>query len=447
MKKVIIVLACFCFGACNTFSQTELPSLQWNEKGLNAADSVTLGIPSFDGVVVNYEKSNKRILKVKLDDPVVVSVASKPEKWGFFQFPSIYRALNNSLVVSWNMADDAVKSYGHHQAAFAVSRDGGKTWNMPQGSAPVGGGEVLPDGDRIKVYTPAALDVDTLHLPDPVKRSLGRRGLNFYRLNQLPSSLQGVYLMRLAKGGTKWDSEHAILNDPRGIRYSEAGLFPVVWWGDMHVAKDGSVIAGIYPGFEIEDNNEVKASGVTFYRSADAGRSWNVQGRIPYEPDLSADPNGDKRTGFGFTEPTYLILSNGIFLCVMRTSDGLGISPMYLSYSNDQGVTWSKPKPFTRNGVLPRLLQLDNGVIVLASGRPGVQLRFSEDSRGDQWTDPFEMLPYKNAKETVSCGYTGLLATGKNSFLIVYSDFKYPDKEGELRKAIKVREVVVTPNR
>lgn len=446
MKRVIIVLACFYFVGCNTFSKKGLPSLQWNEKGLNASDSITSGIPSYNGVTVNYMKNNKQILKVKLYDPVVVSVASKPEKWGFFQFPSIYRGINNTLVVTWNMAADAVESYGHHGPAYAVSKDGGKSWNIPQGDAPMGGGEVLPDGDRIKVYTPAALSVDTLKLPNPVAKDVGRRGLNFYRLSQLPPSLQGVYIQRLPKGETKWDIEHAILNDPKGVRYSESGLFPVVWWGDMHVAKDNSIIAGIYPGFEIGANNEINASGVTFYRSTDGGHAWNVQGRIPYEPDLNVDSNGNKRIGFGFTEPTYVILSNGIFLCVMRTTDGFGNSPMYLSYSGDQGVTWSKPRPFTPNGVLPRLLQLDNGVIVLSSGRPGVQLRFSEDSKGDAWTDPFEMLPYKNAKETVSCGYTGLITTGKNSFLIVYSDFKYHNKDGETRKAIKVREVEVTPN-
>lgn len=447
MKKLIIFFACFYFVGCNTFSKKELPSLQWNEKGLNVSDSETFGIPSYNGVTVNYMKNDKQILKVKLYDPVVVSVASKPEKWGFFQFPSIYRGINNTLVVTWNMADDAVKSYGHGGSGYAVSQDSGKSWTIPQGDAPIGGGELLPDGDRIKIYTPAALAVDTLQLPNPVAKDMGRRGLNFYSLSQLPPSLQGVYIQRLPKGETTWDTEHAILNDPKGVRYSESGFFPVVWWGDMHVARDSSVIAGIYPGFKIGDNNKINASGVTFYRSTDGGHIWNVQGRILYEPDLTVDSNGNKRIGFGFTEPAYIILSNGIFLCVMRTTDGFGNSPMYLSYSEDQGVTWSKPMPFTPNGVLPRLLQLDNGVIVLSSGRPGVQLRFSEDSKGDTWTDPFEMLPYKNAKETVSCGYTGLIATGKNSFLIVYSDFKYHNKNGETRKAIKVREVVVTPTR
>jgi hypothetical protein len=117
---------------------------------------------------------------------------------------------------------------------------------------------------------------------------------------------------------------------------------------------------------------------------------------------------------------------------------------MYISRSSDQGITWSHPVPFTPNGVLPKLLQLENGVLVLASGRPGVQIRFSHDGKGESWTDPFEMLPYDNPSEVLSCGYTQFLATGPDRFLIIYSDFKYPNEDSELRKAIKVREIIVT---
>ena len=116
---------------------------------------------------------------------------------------------------------------------------------------------------------------------------------------------------------------------------------------------------------------------------------------------------------------------------------------MYISRSTDQGVTWTRPEIMTPSGVLPRLLQLENGVVVMSSGRPGVQLRFSTDGRS--WTDPTEMMPYKDYNDQVSCGYTGLLETGPDRFLVVYSDFKYLNEVKEERKAIKVREVVVTP--
>ncbi len=89
----------------------------------------------------------------------------------------------------------------------------------------------------------------------------------------------------------------------------------------------------------------------------------------------AADPKGRDRAGF--TEPAFVILQDGTFLCVLRTTDGLGHGPMYTSRSRDRGATWSTPEVIAPAGVLPRLLTLDNGVVVLTSGRPGVQMRFS----------------------------------------------------------------------
>jgi hypothetical protein len=446
MKRliIIIILAYFFLLGCNTSSK-KLSSFHWNEQGFNNSNRLNVGIPAYAGVVVNYMSNGKNTLKVKLNEPIIISVASKPEKWGFFQFPSIYRSVDSTLVAKWNMASDAITSYGHRGDGYAVSKDGGKSWSQLQGTAPIGGGLVLSNKDEIKIYTPPALGIDTLHLPKPIANVPTGRKFTFYRLSELPPSLQGVYIQRLHKGEKQWSIEHDSLYDPDVARYSESGLFPVVWWGDMQIAEDGSAIAGTYPGFKIANNNKVSPSGVFFYRSTDEGHTWNVQGRIRYEPDVRLDPNGNKRVVLGFTEPAFAILSNGTFLCVMRTTDRLN-SPMYLSHSNDRGVTWSKPRPFTQNGVLPRLLQLSNGVIVLSSGRPGVQLRFCLDGKGEKWTDPFDMLPYKKGEDAVSCGYTGIVATGPDRFLLIYSDFKYANKENEIRKAIKVREVVVSRN-
>lgn len=128
----------------------------------------------------------------------------------------------------------------------------------------------------------------------------------------------------------------------------------------------------------------------------------------------------------------------------MRTTDGMGIGPMYASRSMDLGKTWSTPVAFAPSGVLPRLLRLRNGILVLSSGRPGVQVRFSADGRGETWTDPVEMVRIStdNAHGD-TCGYTSLVSTAPDRFLIAYSDFRHPDDEGQLRKAIKVCEIRV----
>lgn len=398
-------------------------------------------------LLAKLRQPGKPSLKVRMTEPVVVAVASRPEKWGFFQFPSLARRGDGTLAAGWSMAADSIVSYGTGQSGSAISKDGGKTWVEPNGQTGVTG-LLLPNGDRIEVLTPKAIKTSELRLPRPAGQTgdtYSQAKQTLYRLSELPPEVQGVCLSRIAKGQTKAVSERAVLDDPQALRYSLYGLFPIVWWGDLRVARDGSIIAGIYPGYWLRDDRSVDTKGgVFFYRATDAGHTWKIQGRIPYQPDLAADPRGGER--MGYTEPAFEILADGSFLCVARTTDGIGNGPMYASRSQDQGRTWSRPEVIARSGVLPRLLRLANGVLVLSAGRPGVQLRFCADGSGTTWSEPLELLPHAQENEQVSCGYTSLLATGPDRFLIIYSDFKYHTPSGEIRKAIKVCEVIVSPD-
>jgi hypothetical protein len=305
----------------------------------------------------------------------------------------------------------------------------------------------LPNGDRLRIVTPPAIKTSDLNLPKPVGQTVDTYGnikQILYRHSELPPEVQGVRLARLPKGGTAWINESAVLDDPQALRYSLRDLVPIVWWGDMRLMPDQSIIAGMYPGhFLRPDGTTDGKSHVFFYRSQDMGKTWKVQGRILYGPDPGADPKGKER--MGFTEPAYEVLEDGSFICVMRTTDGLGSGPMYSSRSIDQGRTWSQPMAFAPSGVLPKLLRLENNTLVLSSGRPGVQLRFAGDREGKSWSGPLEMLSYSSEPSAVSCGYTDLLATGPGSFLIIYSDFRFLNAQNEVRKAIKVREVRVGP--
>ncbi|MFD1140274.1 sialidase family protein [Larkinella insperata] len=444
MRKPLLILVGLLF--LSWIAEAQPSPTIWEEQKNASLTRITPGIPAYGKTDLQYQRDGKKKLRVLLGEPVVISVAQKEEKWGFYQFPTLYRSLDGALVATWAMHTDHAESYGKDSDGFAVSRDGGKTWTVPNGPKPLGDGLALPNGDRIKNYTPPALDTAILQLPPKVGRVSENYGRTFsyYKLDGLPEQLQGVYLNRLKKGQSEWTLEHNKLLDPTAVRYTDNKLFPLVWWGDMKVESTNTIITGTYPGFFLQ-NGTVPASGVHFYRSADLGRTWKIVGRIPYAPDVAQDPNGNKRLALGFTEPAFEILADGSYLCVLRTSDGLGNSPMYLSRSTDQGATWSQPKAFTSSGVLPQLLQLANGVVALASGRPGMQLRFSSGSGGLQWTDAFEMLPFHDSKDVVSCGYPDLLATGPDKFLLIYSDFKYKNEKGETRKAIKVREVTVRP--
>ena len=383
--------------------------------------------------------------KVRMLDPVVVTMGPPEEKrWGFYQFPHLERWADGRIAVRFSVHPDAAESYGLPATLpnLYVSSDEGRTWQPHTGQSPSGGLQ-LPNGDRLRMLMPRPVPVSELQLPQPVGTRTGTyRGeaYTLYRLAELPRRLQGVYFSRLAQGGNSWIEEQSSLHDSVALRYALRGIFPVFWAGDIRIERGGGLLAGIYPGYLEGDPNN--PSNIFFYSSSDNGRSWEVRGRIRYLPDLQADPRGAKRDGF--TEPAFIILADGSMLCVMRTTDGLGVGPMYASSSSDGGKSWTKPAAFARTGVLPRLLLLENGALVLSSGRPGVDLRLSPDGRGTSWTDPAQLVPVTSDQLGAdSCGYTDLLATGKDSFLIAYSWFKAKDGEGRERKTILVRRVEV----
>ena len=88
----------------------------------------------------------------------------------------------------------------------------------------------------------------------------------------------------------------------------------------------------------------------------------------------------------------------------------------------------------------------------MASGRPGLQLRFCIDGDGVNWTEPIEMLPFLDEKNNydvwgISCGYSGLLLVDNNTFCMVYSDFTTHNAKGKLRKSIVFRKVSVIKRR
>jgi hypothetical protein len=392
-------------------------------------------------------------MRCAISEPVLVAEApfvaeSGVDRWGQFQFPIMERLLDGRIAVTFHVQADSALSYGVHPAQpnRGVSVDEGRSWNLVAASDPVAG-LLLPDGDRLRCggpdVTPRALPLAGLRLPPAVGTITGTYGgLAYaqYRHAALPSLLQGVPQARLPRGGTEWLPERALLDDPELLRGSVQGVFPVVWWGDVHLLPDGALVAVVYPGrIEGEDFAHLHCG---CYRSQDHGLSWQLQGRILYRPDSVADPYADRRDGF--TEPASICLRDGILLAVLRTTDGLGSGPMYLTRSMDVGLTWSCPKVFRGWGVMPRLLLLGNGVLVLASGRPGADLSFSLDGRGENWSTPQPLVPLSTAGlQDDSCGYTSLLALTDDTFLVAYSWFKRPGADGREHKAILVRRVTI----
>lgn len=418
--------------------------LTYNELSKNK-DSLTIreGILSQHAQKIKYQRNGKTLAWIELSEPVLVAQAEQEEKWGYFQFPSIGRTLDGDLIVKWSMNEDSHKSYGKKSDRnnnIMISKDGGKTW-IPQESnshAVFEGYNVLmSNGNRLQVSTPTSKAVKMYKtIPNPIIKE-GR--YTYYRMKDLPYDLQGVYFTH-TDVNNKNTILHSELNDSNLLRCSIDGSIPVVWWGNIKQLADETLLAGVYPARYIAEDGTIVKKGVAFYKSADEGKSWNLNSKILYENKDNLNYNDEGE----FTEPTFEILSDSTLICVMRSG---WTSPMYRSYSIDMGSTWTRPDPFTPNGVLPWLKLMKNGVLVLVSGRPGVQIRFSFDGTGYSWSDPIDMIPFMKKDGTfdsaVSCGYVSLLALDNESFLIAYSDFTTKDILRRPRKSIWCRKVTV----
>ncbi len=392
-------------------------------------------------------------MKIKLSDPVLITESpfvNEPgvERWGQFQFPVFDRLLDGRIAITFHVNADSAKAYGKAplEPNRGVSSDNGRTWEIVAPDAPVAG-LLLPNGDRLRVgsydVTPVALEAEKYSLPPSRGTAIGSYGPQSYvcyRHDELPTELQGVPSARLTSGSKEWVRERARLDDPKLLRHTAEGVFPVTWWGDVSLLSDGALLAVVYPCRIEGDNFGPCHCGC--YRSEDLGYTWQLQGRLLYRPDFTSDPCASKRDGF--TEPASLVLPDGEIVAILRTTDGNGDGPLYLCRSSDEGKSWSEPTVLREYGVLPHLLRLGNGVLVMSTGRPGADLTFSFDGRGETWSERYPLVPIVGpGTQDDSCGYTSLLAVDDETFLVTYSWFVKPTSDGRTRKAIYVRRVQV----
>lgn len=443
MKKLSYsLLVLFIFTCCATGIKT---ITYFDINNAHVPLAIDEGILTTGPLRIKYKVNGRPSARIEISAPYIVIQAENEEKWGYYQFPNVGKADDGTLVVTWQMKKDSHKTYGQdadRQYTPMMSKDCGITWT-PQDRGydkRVRGYNVdMTNGVRLQVSTPASKDI---HSYKKFPKSVSKNGnRTYYIVEDLPNELQGVYLIRRNKQG-KSLSIHAKLDDHGLLRYDIGGLMPVVWWGNIKELSDGTLLSGMYPCDYIESDGSILNNCVSFYESKDEGDSWKRVGRIPFVKDGIADVKGEG----GFTEPTFEILADSTLICVMRSGS---TSPMYKSFSNDLGKTWTKPEPFTANGVKPALILLRNGVLALVAGRPGIQVRFSLDGKGVAWTEPIDMIPFMNEDgsfiQDVSCGYPSIIDADDDSFYLVYSDFTTKNKNGDERKSIVCRKVTVKP--
>lgn len=135
----------------------------------------------------------------------------------------------------------------------------------------------------------------------------------------------------------------------------------------------------------------------------------------------------------GFCEPELLNLGGGHILCALRTQGHEVYTPLYVSHSYDSGKTWEAPQEINPFGVLPRLLRMQNGAVICASGKWDTFFLISGDD-GKTWGERITVAENDGQWDRGPSGYTSIFETNPNELLIVYdhtedrvSDFNPPN--------------------
>ena len=219
------------------------------------------------------------------------------------------------------------------------------------------------------------------------------------------------------------------------------------FWGNIIPLDKKTAVGTMYGWFAGS-----KMMRCLLIRSTDRGRSWQFVSMIAGDDKLT-------RHG-GYGEPSIVRCRDGRLLCVMRTGYA---EPRILEqcWSSDAGETWTAPIPspgirgvgpedrryttpdgrkaeFHSANVSPMLVLLDNGVLAMVYGRPGIEVAFSLDGTGQKWDKVVEIVPkgaaYSYSNSDVTSGMAGLEAIGNGQAVLVYDVYEYARNPSDSRR-------------
>lgn len=192
-------------------------------------------------------------------------------------------------------------------------------------------------------------------------------------------------------------------------------------------SPSGELVACIYCWFaedKIPSSYEAKMNRFrcVLLRSADQGHTWHYGTTIAVDPTIGQE---------GFDEPVLIQLTQGPrqgrLLCLMRT--GNRVDPIYQSYSDDGGATWSPPTPTPMLGVDPDLVEMADGTLACSYGyrilreppdpAHGNYVAFSTD-QGERWGNLTHLPIEAHAGADRSTCYTGLREVEPGKLLVTF---------------------------
>ncbi len=254
----------------------------------------------------------------------------------------------------------------------------------------------------------------------------------------IKSDTPGKYLTtayRSSDGGLTHTAESVPLLDVPALKEEE----DLHWGSHVHAyvdhaiveLRDGSLLATVLGQLASDHKDRVFV-----IRSDDRGETWRYRATVAF--DLTKT---DEHYIEGFTEPDLIALAGGELLCFMRTGgkyDGRH-TPLALSRSIDDGLSWSAPVPIADRGVLPKACEMSNGVLAVIYGRPGDWLAFSLD-KGHSW---FGHTCINLGTQAWDCGsYDWVVEVAPDTLLAAYGE---TDRNDPRRSSILGTYLTVKP--
>lgn len=395
------------------------------------------------------------MVKLKISEPHIVAMGpdSRTAGWGSYQFPSILQTREGYLVCSFSNAPDSTASYNipHRRC---VSKDGGVTWEETAYDAYNDqNGVLLPNGERIRFAGLSCIPENEVKLPKPLGTEF-RDGSTCYRVSDFddPRIKLTWKLYRYAPDGTETLEETTLHWKNAFIRTRSGVLVPPGPQGRLRIDKNGVLWQPHCTGGGVdpESGGFVPYHCMYLFSSEDLGHTWELREFTPYTPDIRKHPLAFYLEGWNENDVGFAPDGTMIRLCRLDGRWPPRNTPMHVTYSSD-GNHWTELEPFDDHGVWPCLLNLDCGVTLASYGRPGVQIRATDDPSGRKWDDPIDIIHVDVVPETdrmnmvprATCGYTNMIALDDHTAALVHTDFRILDKNGIPRKTVLYRTVTV----
>lgn len=381
-------------------------------------------------------------MKLRISEPVIISRGPSYAEagWGPYQFPHLYRLDDGRILCCFADSSDTIDAYGAERKAF-VSADNGKTWEQVKERDFLNKfGVRLDDGDLINFFEQDSIRItEDMHFPEPAGTS---KGMNYYHVEELDDSIcaKSWILHRVNKEHPEGVDEPVTLNWPNKTVAAGKGIvIPVQPWGELRKAPDGSLWMPDYGvGLNPRNGGFSPYSSNYTLRSLDGGRTWDLMDFAGYVPDTDVYKYAFQCEGF--TEQDIGFAPDGTYFRISRTN-GTGpivIGPTYISFSQDKGVTWSKPEQFDDRGVWPQIITLKCGVSLCSYGRPGFFVRATADPSCRKWEDRIELIhcPEGESPWQTGCSYSSWIEIDDHTAGLAFSNFRIPDETGKLRKTM-----------